>query len=68
MLSISSPKNSILYGLSLENENISIIPPLIENSPGSVTKSTLLNSYSNKISLTKSTLKLSPILIFNVFF
>jgi len=68
ILSTSSPKNSILKGSSLENENTSTIPPRTEKSPGSVTKSTLLNLYSNSISFTKSNDKLSPCETFNVFF
>ena len=40
------PKNSIRYGSSFEKEKTSIIPPLTEKSPGSVTKSTRLNLYS----------------------
>ena len=68
ILSISSPKNSIRYGSSFEKENTSIIPPLTEKSPGSVTKSTRLNLYSNKISFTKSKDKFSPTVTFRVFF
>ena len=68
ILSISSPKNSIRYGSSLEKEKTSIIPPRTEKSPGSVTKSTRLNLYSNKISFTKSKDKFSPTVTFKVFF
>ena len=66
ILSTSSPKNSIRKGSSLENENTSTIPPLTENSPGSVTKSTRLNLYSKSTSLTKSIEILSPSPIFSV--
>ena len=45
-----------------------MMPPLTEKSPGSVTKSTRLNLYSNKISLTKSSDKGSPTVTFKVFF
>ena len=68
MESTSFPKNSIRYGLSLENEKTSTIPPRTENSPGSVTKSTLLKLYSNKTSLIKSIANLSFTEILNVFF
>ena len=68
MLSTSLPKNSIRYGLSLENEKTSRIPPRTENSPGSVIKSTRLNSYSNNTSLIKSIVTFSPTETFNVFF
>ena len=67
ILSTSSPKNSIRYGTSFEKEKTSIIPPLTENSPGSVTKSTRLKLYSNKVSLIKSIDNLSFILTFKVF-
>ena len=67
ILSISSPKNSIRYGSSWENEYTSTIPPRTENSPGSVTKSTRLNLYSNKISFKKSKESVSPNFIFKVF-
>ena len=67
ILSTSSPKNSILKGSSLEKEKTSIIPPRTENSPGSVTKSTLLKRYSNKISFTKSREIFSATESFNVF-
>ena len=67
MLSTSSPKNSIRYGSSCEKENTSIIPPRTENSPGSETKSTLLNLYSKSISLTKSSESLSFTFTFKVF-
>ena len=68
MESTSFPKNSIRYGLSLENENTSTIPPRTENSPGSVTKSTLLKLYSKSTSLIKSIANLSFTEILNVFF
>ena len=68
MLSTSLPKNSIRYGLSFENEKTSRIPPRTENSPGSVMKSTRLNSYSNNTSLIKSMVTVSPTAIFKVFF
>ena len=45
-----------------------MMPPLTEKSPGSVTKSTRLNLYSNKISLTKSSDKGYPTVTFKVFF
>ena len=45
-----------------------MIPPLTEKSPGSVTKSTRLNLYSNKISFTKSSDNDSPTATFKVFF
>ena len=67
MLSTSFPKNSMRYGLSLEKENTSKIPPRTENSPGSVIKSTRLNSYSNNTSLMKSMETLSPTATFKVF-
>ena len=51
ILLISSPKNSILYGLSLEKEKTSTIPPLTEKSPGSETKSSLLKFNSNSLEL-----------------
>ena len=68
ILSTSLPKNSIRYGLSLENEKTSIIPPRTENSPGSVTKSTRLKLYSKSVSLIKSIDKLSLTANFKVFF
>ena len=68
MLSTSSPKNSIRYGSSLLYENTSIIPPRVANSPGSETKSTLVNLYSKSISLTKSSDNSSPTFTFKVFF
>ena len=68
ILSTSSPKNSMRYGMSLLNENTSKIPPLTENSPGSVTKSVRLKWYSKRTSLTKSIDKSSPTLIFKVCF
>ncbi len=67
MLSISSPKNSILKGKSLEKEKISIIPPRKANWPGSITKSTCSNPYSCNNSIIKSKLSSSPTLIFIVF-
>src|SRR5690606_41467886 len=66
MPSTSSPKNSKRYGSLFEKEYTSTIPPLTENSPGSVTKSTLLNLYSNKVSFKKSMDSLSFKLIFKV--
>ena len=51
-----------------EKEKTSTIPPRTENSPGSVIKSTLLNSYSNNTSLMKSIEILSPTETFKVFF
>jgi hypothetical protein len=45
-----------------------MIPPRTEKSPGSVTKSTRLNLYSNKTSFTNSNDKFSPTVTFNVFF
>ncbi len=68
MLSIWSPKNSIRYGRSWENEKISTIPPRIENCPASYTKSTRSNSYSTRKSLMKSILSLSFARISRVFF
>ena len=44
-----------------------MIPPLTEKSPGSVTKSTRLNLYSNKTSFTKSRDTFSPIRTLKVF-
>ena len=52
----------------LEKENTSTIPPLTEKSPGSTTKSSLLNSKSNSFSLKDSNEIKSPVLIFKNLF
>src|SRR5690554_901394 len=44
MVSTSSPKSEIRKGFSSEKEKTSTIPPRMENSPGSETKSTRWNS------------------------
>ena len=66
-LSTSSSNNSIRYGNSLPNENTSMMPPRMENSPGSYTKSVLLKPYSISKSSIKSTLIFSPVFKNKVF-
>ena len=60
ILVISSPKNSIRKGVWLEYGKISKIPPLTANSPGSITKSSLLKSNSNNCSFRLSNEIFSP--------
>ena len=52
----------------LEKEKTSTIPPLTEKSPGSTTKSSLLNSKSKSFSLKDSNEIKSPVLIFKNLF
>jgi len=52
----------------LENEKTSIIPPLTEKSPGSNTKSSLLNSKSNNCSFKISRFNALPTDIFKILY
>ena len=63
MLSTSTSKSSTRNGHSFPNEKISIMPPLMENCPGSYTKSTLSKPISTSKEINPSTPRFSPFLI-----
>src|SRR5690606_25776265 len=68
ILLTSSPKNSMRWDSSCENENTSTIPQRTKNSHSSDTKSTRLKLYSNNTSFTKSRKSESPTCTLSVFF